>query len=236
MFPFQCSHSNVLIPMVSFQCSHSNGPIPMFSFSQVMVDLDSKPSQRQDDLVKLLCSMQSSLLFWCRHVLLATTDSKEGEEGERHSRIMKGTKDVLNQCNHTHLIIINHTHLILIRIIMIASFVVYVNFRVIVLAGIYYLLDVECIQTNCLSILNKVLQKIKNEEDIVSNTVCVCAIMCYPSLPIHLSISPPLLLSFSSLLISPPLPLLISPSFPSLSPSSSPPPLPLLSSPRRLYL
>ena len=64
-----------------------------------MAVLDSKKNEVQDDLVKLLCAMQSSLLFWCKHLLLATTSSKEEEkEEERCSMILKGAKDILLQC------------------------------------------------------------------------------------------------------------------------------------------
>ncbi len=121
--------------------------------------------------------------------------------------------------------------------------------RVIVLAILIFL-DVECIQSNCQSILLKLLQKSKREEDTVSDTVCVY----YSVLSLLSPINPPFNLSSSSPLLSPPLLSLpplpplpshsLPPSSPLLSPPSSPlpplpsplPSLPIHPSPRRLYL
>lgn len=64
-----------------------------------MVDLSSNTGQRQDDLVKLLCTMQSSLLFWCKHLfLVAITDTESKQEEEKYSKILKGVEDILLQC------------------------------------------------------------------------------------------------------------------------------------------
>ncbi len=57
-----------------------------------MADLNAKASQRQDDLVKLLCSMQSSLLFWCKYLLSHNDDANKDNE-----MLLKGAKDVLSQ-------------------------------------------------------------------------------------------------------------------------------------------